>query len=269
MKRCSYILSILAASVLGAFSQKNYYIPKPQLLLSHKTRNELITSVGYGKGLNFGVSYSVLDNVALFTTGTLDYSTRMRRTIIFGDKYMITSQDYVFNGGLGYFVRQNFSFEVLAGFGINRVSNSWFFTDHSEERDYTNASYNGFFGQINLSKVKAQKEFGLSTRISTAKYKNVEFFDSWYYASGFKSYYYDFWISFLEPSIFWGYTFDRFTISMLLGVSIPLDYPNLHRFDVYPDETIKHEHRDKLGHPSLIGGVCLKYFFDPFKKQKP
>jgi|GEM_PF-2798401 len=208
-----------------AWSQAAFYIPKSLITPVHTHQGELHVSLGRGGGYDANVSYAFSKHFAAFATGTLKQQTEARPSIIGGDTYDITRDDYAIKGGIGVFKptrsRVVHLLESYAGVGTYRADNVVFNRERPEwGRDYTRARFWNAFWQFNASSKFGRGEFTAAVRLAYSRYTQLQTRDS--YKGGETLDYENLGFVTVDPVISQSIVFGGFKMNVQYGFSVLL-----------------------------------------------
>jgi hypothetical protein len=212
------ILSVflLAFTSNSSFGQKDYYAKRGLIIPAHEMPRQFFVSLGYDRGIDLNVSYSLPRNLVLFSMANLNAFTQTKNESL-GGSYKITKNDYALYGGLGYFSYNRHkklnTFELYAGAGTTEIDNV------TSSNLHTQANYLTFFGQINAIVSEKKIEYGLGTRIAYNNYSNFKYFYSAPLTNGNVS---SFGLLTLEPAINFSYIIANLKANIQVGISLPL-----------------------------------------------
>lgn len=267
-----YCLVLVAALMPGvSLAQRDYYIPKGLLMPLHDQQGQVQLAAGWGGGYGVELSYAATKHVALFSTATLDRGTRYHTTLL-GSRYKQYNNNYVLQGGVGYFNALNHSrinrIEAYAGAGVGSVDNSWYYLRLPESTEFTRARYWTAFSQFNLGHRGRTSDLIFGMRLAYSIYHTLAYYDNHpnvqyirYRGEGLQG-------LTLEPAVSYGYRWKGFKAAIQGGVAVSVLAPTTtliatHALDAGPVVTST---REKMPLGALLGRISLQYQFKPRKE---
>lgn len=235
----------------------------------HTQKQELNSSVGFGGGIDINLSYSILDNIALFATSSFNKEDK-RSISLFGDNISKHKNDKAFTFGGGYFKKKRkHIYELYFGYGHYRVNNYEYF---SEAIDlgvrHTDADYSNIFGQFNIGNIIGKNAFTFSTRISYNFYHNFLFYETTDLT--FSSNKYSNLRGFnVDPTIDFLIKINPVILNLQGGFSIPLSKARVVQYDLentYNPIRSPFETSEVL--VAFFGRIALQYKLELHKKAK-
>ncbi|MFP4556272.1 MAG: hypothetical protein ACLFNU_05315 [Bacteroidales bacterium] len=227
LKSCALIAIILSsfAGKQAKAQPKDYYKPSPLIISSHRQPKELLLTVGYDRGLDFGASVSLPFNFIVYAKGNLNTFSHSRDEPL-EPRYTINKNDYSWLSGVGYFGHRRYKFfnviEMYSGIGNTKIDNfRRYSTSLSEDNDrFTKANYRTAFGQINAIAAFKTVELGVAAKVSYNLYKDFEYYIGTPAITNRNTD--DFAFVNFEPALSLSYLLLNFKGNLQLGVSVPL-----------------------------------------------
>lgn len=263
--RCFIVIVGVVLLPSKLLAQKSSYTPKALLIPLHDQKKQFHFSLGRGGGYDFNVSYAFTNRLAIFSTVVLDNDTK-KRISIFGDRYNVDRNDFVFKGGLGYFTKTvNPLFPLLEaylGAGTSKIDNYWYYTGNTYG-NITQARYRSIFGQFNAGKRMLKSNYGIGLRLTYSEYTDFIFYDT--NNTSVKSRYENLRGLTADPAISGGYNLYGFSINAQLGAAFPLfnmliDRTDTHTYVGAPHlNTTINSKGDKAQFFSFIGRLSVQY----------